>query len=141
MEPIQALALSKFSIGRVRDEVEPGEYDVNVLVRVKGSVKVGEDYSQRIVAAANPWKLLAVALSKLNGVTVDSIVREAEANGLDDKAVKTQADAAIQTIKEPTERTCSGKVTAKGLTFNVVASTHETMDAAAAIGMMEDAAA
>jgi len=118
MEPIQALAFSKFSLGKARDAVGPGEYDVNVLVRVKGSVKVGNDYGQRMVATANPWKLLGVALSKLNGVSVDSIVREAEANGLNDEAIKAQAAVAIAAVKGPTEKTCKGKVTAK-LTFEV----------------------
>jgi len=116
MNAVEAVALSKFKLNGERDQVEPGEYDINMIVRVRGSVKVGEDYEQNVVASAEPWALLAVALSKLNGTTISSIVREAENGGIDSEAVKREANAAIQTIKEKTKRPMKGKVTSK-LTF------------------------
>lgn len=110
-----------------------------VMLKVSGTVTVGKDYDQRIVAKADPWKLLQVALSKLNGVTVDSLVEEAAAGELDTKATKTEievafgkvlsrkekkeyqeavkraahAGEAIDTIKEGTWTKCDGKVTKK----------------------------
>jgi len=113
--------------------------DETVMLKVSGTVTVGKDYDQRIVAKADPWKLLQVALSKLNGVTVDSLVEEATAGELDTNATKTEievafgkvlsrkekkeyqeavkraehAGVAIDTIKEGTWTTCAGKVTKK----------------------------
>ncbi len=113
MNPIEAVALSKFKLNGERAEVKPGSYNVNTTVSVKGTIKVGEDYEQQLVASADPWGLLAAALSKLNGVTVAALVREAENGGVDSAAVKTAAAAAIQAVKGPTLRTMSGKVTAK----------------------------
>lgn len=97
-----------------RDSTEPGKYDAaaQVLIDVTGTVTVGEDYEQRIVAKADPWTLLAVALSKLNGVTVDAIVREAlTADEKLVKSIKAQADTAMGTLKAETVTSCKGKVT------------------------------
>ncbi len=110
-----------------------------VTLTITGTVTVGKDYDQRMVAEADPWKLLLVALSKLNGVTMESIVKEAEAGELDTAAVKLEAEKqigvvwtakekaeyaqkkeqaelaglAIDTIKEGTWKECKGKVTKK----------------------------
>tara|TARA_Y100000310_G_scaffold91693_4_gene89162 strand:- start:484 stop:915 length:432 start_codon:yes stop_codon:yes gene_type:complete len=107
-----------------RKATEAGEYTVDeqVTVDVAGSIKVGEDYEQRIVLKADPFKMLVVALSHLNGVTVDSIVREAL--DLDDdalvKSVKAEAKAAWEAINRTTKTDCKGKVTvAKGSTATV----------------------
>lgn len=108
---IETLALSKLSAGTSRDEIGPGEYSGSVTVTVDYSLKVGEDYEQRIVSKADPWTLLAVALSKLNGVTVESIVREAEAGTIKGAEIKKAADAALAAMKEPTITACKGKVT------------------------------
>jgi len=97
-----------------RNATEPGSYgvDTQVVIDVAGTVTVGEDYQQRIVAKADPWTLLAVALSKLNGVTVDSIVREAlTADEKLVKSIKAQADKAMASVKAPTLTDCKGKVT------------------------------
>ena len=110
------LAISKAPAGpaltQAREKLDPGEYQVDATVRVTGVVRVGEDYTQRITANANPWGLLAVALSKLNSVTVESLVREADrvAAGVT-KDIQARATSAIQEIKAATERTCAGKVT------------------------------
>jgi len=115
LSAIEALAVDKVSSKYDRDAVLPGEYPVDVTVRVVGTVKVGEDYDQRIVAKADPWLLLHVALSHLNGVTMDSIVREAltvERSELA-KSVKEHADELVQVLKAETVQTCKGKVTQK----------------------------
>lgn len=91
-----------------------GEHDVDVTIRVTGSIKRGLDYTQKIVAKADPWTLLAAALSHLNGVTVDSIVREAlSADPALVKSLKAQAQDALEAVKAPTDTPCTGKVTAK----------------------------
>lgn len=115
---IAVLAASKAVAADAKESrklVAPGTYEVSTTLRVTSTVKVGEDYTQRIVAKADPWGLLAVALSKLNGVTVDAIVREAlDVDAQDVKATKASAAAAIGELKAPTETVCAGKVTATG---------------------------
>jgi len=121
-----------------------------VTLTVTGTVTVGKDYEQRLVAKADPWKLLLVAMSKLNDVTMESIVKEAEAGTLDTAAVKLEAEKqvgvvwtakekadfakkkeqaelanlAIDTIKEGTWEPCKGKVTKK---LNIQVQTLETV--------------
>lgn len=94
-----------------RKELQPGDYPIDLSVRIAGSIRVGEAYEERIVATADAWLLLAIALSKLNGITIESIVREALACSLDPIAIKDQANAAIAAIKDSTLTPCLGKVT------------------------------
>ena len=91
-----------------------GTYAVDFTVRVRGSLNRGENYVQKIPAKADPWLLLASALSHLNGVTVDSIVKEALTHDpalIDD--LKAKAAVAIEAVKGPTDTPCNGKTTAK----------------------------
>lgn len=95
-------------------DLSVGDHEVDFLVQVSGSLKKGEDYEQQIVAKADPWTLLAVSLSHLNGVTVESIVKEAlDADPELVKSIKKQAGDAIKSVKAPTATTCNGKVTTK----------------------------
>ena len=91
-----------------------GTHEVDFLVQVTGSLKKGEDYTQQLVAKADPWTLLAVSLSHLNGVTVESIVKEALTADPDMvKSIKKMAGEAIADVKAPTVTQCNGKVTTK----------------------------
>lgn len=115
-----AKAIKKAAVESASSTLVAGEYPVDFTVRIKGSLKKGEDYDQDIVAKADPWLLLAAALSKLNGVTVDSLVREAETQ--DESLIdglKTRAAEAIAKIKATTTTKCTGKVTTK-LTVEMV---------------------
>jgi hypothetical protein len=105
-----------------RDNLAVGDHavDSRVTIDVAGLVRVGADFDQRIVAKADPWLLLGVALSHLNGVTVESIVEEALNTELSGKDIKAKADAAIAAVKAPTVTACKGKVTTK-VTGSVVA--------------------
>lgn len=108
-----AKAIKEAQAKAARAAISAGEYQIDEWVHITGSVKVGEDYEQRIVAKAQPWDLLAVALSKLNGVTVEALVREALDGSIAAEEIKAQADAAMETIKGETVTTCKGKVTTK----------------------------
>lgn len=97
----------------VRDELASGKHTVDetVLVRIVGGVSVGEDYESRIVAKADPWGLLACALGRLNGVTVEALVKEAlSKDSADMKALKAQVTAAMAAVKAPTTTVCRGAV-------------------------------
>lgn len=90
----------------------PGTYPVDFRARIHGGIKKGEPYESKIPAAADPWKLLAVALSRLNKATVDSIVTGYfQVSDEEGQAVKDSALAAIEKIVESTKRVCQGKVT------------------------------
>jgi len=98
----------------VREDLDSGEtYEVDetIAVRALGSVKVGEDYFAKIVSKANPWRLLAVALNKLNTATIESIIKEAEdVTRGQETDLKSQVKDAINALKEPTITPCKGKV-------------------------------
>lgn len=101
----------------VREDLTVGKHNVDetVTLHVSGLVTVGEDYDQRIVLKADPWTLLQAALSHLNGVTVESLVREAlTADPKMLKSIKESAQEAMEAINAPTMTACKGKVTTKG---------------------------
>lgn len=115
LTPTEIAALSKAvsqnAAKRAKGKMEPGEYEVDFLVRITASLKRGNNYNQRIVAKAEPWTLLVVALSHLNNVTVESIVREAlDADPELVKSIKEQANKAMEEIKGETYTPCNGKV-------------------------------
>ena len=125
---LRKAALTDSALKKISAELKAGNYPVDILIRIKGELTKGEDYKQDLVAKADPWGLLAVALSKLNDVTVEALTREAVK--LSDKKmteVKAQAKEAIAKVKAPTKSTCNGKITA-----NVVAEVVENSESAAA---------
>ena len=116
MNEVITIALNKAvsaSVARKASaELTPGDHNVDCLVHITGSLKRGEDYEQEIVAKADPWTLVAAALSHLNGVTVDSLVREAlTADPALVKSLKAEAAVAVKAVKAPTLTACNGKVT------------------------------
>lgn len=93
----------------------PETYLVAQTVRILGTLKKGQPYEQRVTAKANPWKLLALALSKLNSTTAAALV--AEARDLPDDigdGIKAEAEALVAQIQAnaPTV-TVAGRVTAQ----------------------------
>jgi predicted nucleotidyltransferase len=114
---MQALAqtIAK-EIAKANDQIDQNrtkEMLVEFTVTGKAVVKRGEDYEQ-VQSFAVPYDLLlAVTLSKLNGVTVESIVREALSTDIDPAQVKAQASEALAKIKGTAKRKTSGKITVK----------------------------
>jgi hypothetical protein len=95
-------------------KIPVGPHVVDFMVQIKGLLVKGADYEGEIVAKADPWLLLAVALSHLNGKTVDSIVKEAlSADPALADSLKVQAQKALEAVKGPTKTNCNGKVTCK----------------------------
>lgn len=93
-------------------DVERGkEIKVDFIISGQFVAKKGEDYEQ-VVSFGVPYdKILAVALSKLNGVTIDSILKEALEGDFDTTEVKQKAEKALAEIKGKSRRKMSGKVT------------------------------
>ena len=95
-------------------EIQPGEYPIELLVKITGTLKKGEKYSQPIHWSVDWCGLFAVALSKLNGVTVESVVREfCATEEVDTAAIKTQAEEAVNTVKGTSMQECNGKLSGK----------------------------
>ena len=116
----KALAAAK-SATRVDLPVGDNDVDEIVALHALGTTRCGADYDQDIVAKADPWTLLAAALSHLNGVTVESLTREAlTADPKLTASIKKEAKAAIATIKGTTLTACKGKVTFPAVTVTVV---------------------
>jgi hypothetical protein len=88
---------------------------------LKGEVicKQGEDYEQVINFAIPYEKLFAVALNKLNGVTIESILKEALEGDTDTTELKERVTAAMIEIKGKGKRKCSGKVTIQNAFLDV----------------------
>ena len=76
---IETLALSKATTTKgakeARAEIKAGEYTVNKMIRLRGTVKVGEDYEQNKTASMPQQKMLIAAL-KLNGVSIKAFMRQ-----------------------------------------------------------------
>lgn len=94
------------------EQLAPGIYVVDTVVRLTGTVKKGEPFETAVAAAANPWRLLAKALSKLNSATIESLVRESlEVSEEEESAIKEEAKKAIEALVAKTTRTQSGRIT------------------------------
>lgn len=88
------LALTKTKAPR--DEIVPGEYKGEAVVRVRYDIRVGEPYSGA-VAASVPWmRVAAILFDKVNGATLESVLREAL--DLSDEACSALNDRA-KTVK------------------------------------------
>lgn len=111
IEELAAYRAAKPLYDAAKSRLSSGEYEVDTRIRLIGVVKKGEPYMTKVAMRADPWKLLAVALSKLNNVTMETIVRESLAE--DSTIVKAAADEAIARIVAATESEVDGRITGK----------------------------
>jgi hypothetical protein len=110
MDAATRLALTKFKDENARDEVEPGNYAIDSLVRIHGGMTVGKDHEAK-QANKIPWiQAFAVALSMLNGVSAEAIFKRAMANELDEKPITEQAQAIIDSLVGTTKQPRKGRV-------------------------------
>lgn len=97
MDAITTLAISKFVDDEARDQVEPGTYDIDKVIRIKGGMVVSEDPKPRNATCMIPWmEVFALSLHRA-GVTRDKtlqIVGETVKDCLENK------DSAVGCIKE-----------------------------------------
>ncbi len=127
LNSVQILAVTKAVEAKLaknaREEVLPGEHEVHILAEIRGTLRVGADYEQRIPNKAKPWNLLVVLMREINemrasagqvGLDLGKLVEMAEVvdEKLADKA-QEDADVAAAKIKSTTVTPCKGKVTAE----------------------------
>lgn len=105
---------SKNEAEAIRVSVAPGEYAIDATIRVRGKLSVAEDKFSA-VSTAVPWRdMCAVLFSKLNGVTVESVLREALKGSGKISALAEQADEqakkAMETLVAGSKRPVRGAV-------------------------------
>ena len=110
-------------------EIEPGTYDVDLVVRVLGKFTKGEDFEQKLPAKINFALLAALALSKVNKETRNNVVEDfimamgrSETSNEHAKLieqVKDEVQPKLNEVKEMTITKMSGKITTD-LTAEVV---------------------
>lgn len=111
---IQLLALSKIADKDARKLVAPGKHAGTFTATIDFDLRVGEDFEQ-VVAQSVPWqRIAAIALAKLNNVTVEAIVREAvgkDAEELNTDDIEARAKKAVAELLGSKARKVAGKVT------------------------------
>lgn len=133
MQNIHALILAKVAPKHDRDSVPVGEHDFNLFVRLEGKLRVGENYFQTPTAQLPILPLLAIALSKVEPMTQELILRHIEraaetASENDIKIWDTLSPTVarrVEAIRERFQSTLpqkefSGKVTFKDLHIEVL---------------------
>ena len=113
---VDALALAKFSAKGERENVAPGDYSVDTTVRIVGTVKVGEDYEQRIVGKLPLAKLVMKLASQVSSDRLAKMLSPESLEAISDKDAKDFSDriqADWAKLSEATATDCKGKVTAK----------------------------
>jgi len=129
----QIIAVAKAVKDKVAKEagktIEPGRYEVDLLVRVLGSFTKGEDFEQKLTAKINYALLAALALSKVNQGTREAIVNDfimamgrADTSPEHTKLIDQLKDAVqpkLNEIKDMTTTKMTGKITTN-LTTEVV---------------------
>lgn len=122
---VAAKALQSTKLGarvaEARAATAPGSYRVEATVRVSATCSVGEDFDRRRTQTV-PWQdLFGLALSKLNGVTVEALVREALATEHKaPAALKEQVATVIEQIRGTTWERQSGVVRLSDLEVEVL---------------------
>lgn len=139
LQSLEMLALRRSVSEAIDKEVagtlEQGTHEIDVTLRIFGTVKKGAPYEQNCPLVI-PWQtLFSLALSRLNaqsGATVETLANSlmAEADGIMKRdgaavealeaTVKPHVEAACARLIEQTKRLMSGRITTK---LNVVALT------------------
>lgn len=103
-------AFKTAEITKLKAGLEPGTYQIDTLVHLFGTIEKEPSKEGIIAQRAFPWKLFAAALNRLNGVSVDAIVREAEnVSAQEEKDLKATVQAALTEIKGDNVGTISGR--------------------------------
>lgn len=102
------------------ESLSVGTHLIDALIHIKGQIKKGEDVEQIVHMKVPHWAIIAVLMSKVNGVTLDAVVREALSLPEEQVTkIKEQAAKAIDAVKAPAKSLTAGKVTTK-LVFDLV---------------------
>ncbi len=133
MSPETKLALMKlFSEDEgkaIRDNIHAGSYCIDETIRIKGNLKVGEDYDREIPQKLCLYKLLKVTLNHLNKATVRDIVKEVlespELLKEQEEELKGYVKKAIDDLTKSTKSKCKGQAKFKAEIFSSLSELKE----------------
>lgn len=94
----------------LKRDLQAGEYEIDMTMRIFGSLAKEASKFGIIAQRAAPWKLFAAAMQMLNGVSISKLVREAEnITAQEEKDLKAQVQEALVAIKGTVEGVISGR--------------------------------
>lgn len=112
-------------VDEIKDNIPAGKLEgiVDKIIHIQFGYKKSEDVEKMVVQTAKPWRLLMAAMNRLNGVSIEAIVEDAErlAEAEEGKA-KKQVELALEKIKGKTLKLTKGQVRVAGLTVKEVVS-------------------
>lgn len=92
-------AIAKAEQDEAREKLgEETTIKVDATVRIRGDLTIGKSAMTTQVNKLCPWKLALAAINRLNGASIDALVREAQ--GLDEKATKPLKDNVKKAAEE-----------------------------------------
>lgn len=115
LDAVELLALTSLLTDgekkEIRAEVKPGDYKINRMLRLNGSVRVGDAYCQNKTAQMPHKKMLLAALM-LNGVSVRAFIRRYLDGEFEiSKEQEAEMTAIWKELSEPFNAPFKGKVT------------------------------
>lgn len=111
LSDLERLMLAKLAPEADREGISVGKHDVDVTLRLFGTVSVGKDH-EAVIPAAVPWERVALlALSKLNLATREKIVEDALGEReISANEIKAEALVVADRLKGETKRMRRGPV-------------------------------
>lgn len=107
----------------VKDNIPSGKLEgiVDKTIRIQFGWTKFEDVEKMVVQTAKPWTLLAAALNRLNNVSIEAIVEDAERLAENDELkAKKGVELALEKIKGKTLKMTKGQVRVAGLVMEEV---------------------
>lgn len=81
LSPLAIVAIGKVLKGddvkEASKKLTVGDHSIDETFRIKGTLSKAADHVQVVSMSLPAWKIIAVLLSKLNGVTIESVLDEA----------------------------------------------------------------
>ena len=133
-DAVSSVALSKVKPdAEAREELKPGIYAVDTTVRIRGELHVATDHEVDQVNKVNPFSLLALALSKVNDVTAESLLKEAAEMSkndleMDTKALEKKVKDAWAKLASTTRQTRKGAVSLKETDISYITNQPNVLD-------------
>lgn len=116
-----AKSISDGMAKKVIGGMEAGAYDVDEMVRIRGTFKLGEKYTEETVAKARPWALVHLLAQHFDTPTFRKIIQQHLTEPTKDADIKKRIRDILEALGETTETEHNGKSKFNG-TLDVVDS-------------------
>ena len=123
LSSIQIIALAKMldkkTVAAAREQLSVGVYEVDFDTNTSGTFEVFADFEKRQTNTIDWMGLFALAMSKLNGTTVEAVVNEYEESGVDKGDIKDTVQGKVDNLRAKTYKTNKGQVRT-AITYDLV---------------------